>query len=117
VEVLPDEVARVEVEAEALPVADRVEGASGGPVVVGDLTRVDLVGEAHPHLVEDVDDRVPALGKILVPSVDHLWRHGGKSGQGDPDGGPGEAHHRPGAKAGSGPGGVFHLLRRTPANS
>jgi hypothetical protein len=37
VEVLPDEVARVEVEPEGRSVADRVEGTLGGPVVVGDL--------------------------------------------------------------------------------
>src|SRR6185312_11410140 len=36
VEVLPHEVARIEVETERRPKADRVEGAGGGPVVVGD---------------------------------------------------------------------------------
>lgn len=48
VEVLPDEVARVEVQPERGPVADGLQGAVRGPVVVRDLARVHLVGEAHP---------------------------------------------------------------------
>src|SRR5689334_2263569 len=56
VEVLPHHVAGVPVEAERLPVADRVERRDGAPVVVRDLARVHLVGEPDPHLVEDVED-------------------------------------------------------------
>src|SRR3954454_8840481 len=42
VEVLPHEVAGVEVEPEGLAVADRLHRPVGGPVVVGDLAGVDL---------------------------------------------------------------------------
>jgi hypothetical protein len=57
VEVLPDEVRRVEVEPERRPVLEQVQRATSGPVVVGDLGRVDLEREADPHLLEDVEDR------------------------------------------------------------
>src|SRR3712207_5251260 len=56
VEVLPHEVARVPVQPEGLPVPDRLHRADRRPVVVGDLGRVDLVGEAHADLVEDVEE-------------------------------------------------------------
>ena len=64
VQALPDHVRRVEVQPERGPVPDRLESRHGGPVVVGDLARVHLVREPHTDLVEDVEDRVPAVGEV-----------------------------------------------------
>ena len=60
VQVLPDEVARVEVQPERRPVAHRLQRPPGGPEVVGDLAGVHLVREPHALGVEHVQDRVPA---------------------------------------------------------
>jgi hypothetical protein len=46
--------------------------------VEGDLRRVHLEREAHPDLFEGVEDRVPALGEVVEPGVDHRVGHGGK---------------------------------------
>jgi hypothetical protein len=70
VEELRGEVARVEVDAEALAPVDRLERAPGGDEVVGDLGGVDLEPEADALRVEDVDDRAPALRELLVAAVD-----------------------------------------------
>ena len=70
VEELVREVARVEVDAERLAVADRVERPPGRDEVVGDLGRVHLEPEPHALGVEDVDDRPPPLGELLVPALD-----------------------------------------------
>jgi hypothetical protein len=68
VERLMGEVARVEVDAEALAVVDRVERAAGGHEVVGDLGRMDLEREAHALGVEAVVDRVAhRLADEVVP--------------------------------------------------
>ena len=76
VDLLPDHVGGVPVDAEALPVADGVQGGPGGPVVVGDFGGVDLQGELDADLVEDVDDGVEAAGEVLVPVGDNLGAHG-----------------------------------------
>ena len=64
------EVARVEVDPEARAVADRRQRLARGHEVVGDLGRVDLEREAHALGLEDVDDRPPALGELLVAALD-----------------------------------------------
>src|SRR5699024_6508373 len=51
VEVLPDEVARVPVQSERGAVPDSLQRRDRGPVVVGDLTGMDLVGKTHTLLV------------------------------------------------------------------
>src|SRR5690606_17108416 len=109
VEVLPHEVGRVEVEAEGRPVADGFEGADGGPVVVGDLAGVHLVGEAHAFGVEDVEDGVPAGGEVLVAALDHHLGGGREHGDQVPDRGAGEADDGVDAEAGRGPCGVLDL--------
>src|SRR3712207_7498255 len=48
-----------EVEPEALPVPDGLQGRLRRPVVVGNLAGVHLVGEPDADLLEDVEDRVP----------------------------------------------------------
>ena len=112
VEVLPDEVRRVPVEPERRPVPDRLQRAPGGPVVVRDLAGVHLVREPHADLVEDVEDRVPPVGEVLVAALDHRRRHRREHGHGVPDRRAGEADDGLHAELGRGPRGVLHLARR-----
>jgi hypothetical protein len=70
VEELVGKVRGVEVDAEALAPPDRLERPVGGGKVIGDLGGVHLEGEAHALLVEDVDDRIPALGEVVIASLD-----------------------------------------------
>ncbi len=110
VEVLPHHVARVPVEAERLAVPDRLEGAHGRPVVVRDLARVHLVGEPHADLVEHVEDRVPAVGEVLVAGVDHLLRRRREHRDVLPDRRAGEADDGLHAELRGEARGVLHLL-------
>ena len=66
--------------------SDGLEGPDGRPVVVGDLRRVDLVREADTDLIEHVEDRVPAVGEILVARGDHLLGGGREHRDRLPDG-------------------------------
>ena len=111
VQLLPDEVRRVEVEPEALAVADRLEGVLGGPVVVRDLGRVHLEREAHADLFEDVEDRVPAVGEVLVAARDELVGCRREHRDGLPDRRPGEAVDRLHAELRGDAGGVLQVLR------
>ena len=70
VEVLVREVARIEVDPERLTVADRVQGLPRRDEVVRDLRRVHLEAELDAFLVEDVHDRAPPFGEVLVPALD-----------------------------------------------
>ena len=72
VEELVREVARIEVDPEPGPVADRSERLACRDEVVGDLGRVYLEREPHSLLVEDVDDRPPALRELFVTALDRL---------------------------------------------
>src|SRR5690606_4131123 len=56
VDLLPQEVTRVEVEAEGGVMADRLEGPLCRVQVEGDLARVHLEGEFHALRLEDVED-------------------------------------------------------------
>src|SRR5689334_2327439 len=70
VEELVGEMARVKINTEAGAVADGVERLTGGDEIIGDLGRVNFQAELDPFLVEHVNDRVPAVGKILVAALD-----------------------------------------------
>src|SRR5699024_12253804 len=70
IDLLPHEVGGVPVPPEGGPVVHGLQGAPGGPVVVGDLRGMDLMGETHAALVEHVQDRVPAVGEVLIAVVD-----------------------------------------------
>src|SRR5690606_4246207 len=98
-----------EVEAERRTPVHRVQRADGGPVVVGDLAGVDLVREAHALGVEDVQDRVPPLGEVLVAALDHRLGGGREHGDQVPDGGAGEADDGVDAQEGRGARGVLDL--------
>ena len=104
------EVRGVEVDAEALAVPDRVERLPRRGEVVGDLGRVHLEREAHALLVEHVDDRVPALGEVLVAALDVVPVVGRERVEHVPDGRAGEAGHDLDAEPRGGPRRVLHLL-------
>src|ERR1700674_5853510 len=70
VEELVREVTGIEVDSESGPAPDRVQRLARGHEVVSDLRRMDLEAEADTHLVEDVDDRVPTLGKVRIALFD-----------------------------------------------
>ena len=72
VEGLVREVARVEVDPEALAPVDRLQRLASRDEVVGDLGGMNLEPEANALRVEDVDDRAPALGEVLVAGLDRL---------------------------------------------
>src|ERR671920_947300 len=85
--------ARIEVEAESLAAPDGIQRPLRGVDVVGDLRRMDFECEPHALLVEDVEDRVPALGEVLEAGVYLILRgrreevelvpHGGAGATGD----------------------------------
>jgi hypothetical protein len=66
IEELVREVARVEVDPEGFAPPDRLERAPRGGEVIRDLGGVELEGEAHALGVEDVHDRPPAGGEVVV---------------------------------------------------
>ena len=89
---------------------DRLQGGHGGPVVVGDLARVHLVGEPDPDLVEHVEDRVPAVGEVAVAGLDDVVGHRREHGHVVPDRRAGEADHDVDPEGRGGPGRQLHLL-------
>ena len=80
-------------------VADGLERARAGPVVVGDLAGVHLVRKANAFGVEDVEDGIPASREVLVALVKNRFGNGRKQGDVGPDGGAGEADNGGNAKA------------------
>src|SRR5437899_4914841 len=70
VEELVREMAGIAVDAEPRPIAARGQRLASRHEVVSDLGRMHLEAEADAFLVEDVDDRVPARGKVRVASLD-----------------------------------------------
>ena len=104
------EVRRVEVDAEALAVVDRVQRLARGDEVVGDLGRVDLERELHALGVEDVDDRREALGELLVAALDLGEVVGRERVEHVPGRRAGEAGDRRHAEPRRGAGGVLELV-------
>jgi hypothetical protein len=113
VQVLPDEVARVPVQPERLPVPDGLHRRDRRPVVVGDLAGVHLVREPHPDLVEHVQDRVPPVGEVAVAGVDHLLGHRREHRHGLPDARPGEPDDGVHTQLRRGPRGHLHRVGGT----
>ena len=112
VEELVLEVAGVEVDPEAGAVADRRQRLARGQEVVGDLGRVDLEREAHALGLEDVDDRPPALGELLIAALDRREVVGRERVEEVPDRRAGEAGDDVDAELRRGPRGVHHPLGR-----
>ena len=86
------------------------EGSLGGVDVEGDLGRVDLQRELDAALLEDVEDRVPAVGEQLEAVVDGGVGHRRERVEQVPDRRAGEAVDDLDAQLLGGPGGVLHLL-------
>ena len=105
------EVARIEVDAEARPVADRGQRLARRDEVVGDLGRVDLEREPDALGLEDVDDRPPALGELLVAALDRVEVVGRERVDHVPGRRAREAGDDVDAELGRGAGGVLHRLR------
>lgn len=70
IEELVDQVAGIEVDPKGRPPPNRGQGLLSGGDVVGDLGRVDFESELDTNFIEDVEDRVPAIGEILVAGLD-----------------------------------------------
>src|SRR4051794_6508355 len=62
---LPQQMARVEVEAEFLAVTDRIECPAGRRDVERDLGGVHLERESHPAFPKHVENRIPTIGELL----------------------------------------------------
>ena len=71
VEELVREMGRIEIDPERGTAVDRLERLAGRDEVVSDLGRVHLEPEPHPLLLEDVEDRPPALREVLIPTLNH----------------------------------------------
>ena len=110
VHVLPHHMAGVPVEAERVTVFDRLEGGDSRPVIVGNLSGMDLIGEPHATLVEDVENGVPPRGEVGLAGSDHLIGHRREHGDVLPDGGAGETYHRGDSELGCRSCGPFHLF-------
>src|SRR5918911_3319519 len=104
------EMAGIEVDPEGGAVADRRERLLRRDDVVGNLRRMDLQAEAHALLVEDVDDRVPAVGELAVAGLDGVPVVGREGIQQVPDGRAREAVDLGDAEAPGGARGVHELL-------
>ena len=104
------EVARVEVDPEARRSPIASSALRGRHEVVGDLGRVHLEREAHALGLEDVDDRPPALGELLVAALDLAEVVGRERVEEVPDRRAGEARDDLDAELRSGPRGVHHPL-------
>ena len=70
-----------------------------------------LEREAHAHLVEHVEDRVPALGEVIVACVDHRVGHRREAVEQRPDRRAGETGDDLHSERRRGARGVLHLLR------
>src|ERR1700730_3524813 len=67
---LPEQVARIEVKPELRTMIYRFQGALGGVDIKGDLGGMDLEGKLDVAFLEDVEDRVPAIGEQLESLID-----------------------------------------------
>src|SRR5262245_9963213 len=75
VDPLPNQVAGIEVEAKLLTMPDRFERSFGTVKVEGNFSRVNFQRETDAALGEDVENRIPTIGELLVTVVNHLLRH------------------------------------------
>src|SRR5262249_54901958 len=63
VDELPEQMTGIEIEAKLGPVVERHEGCLRRVEIKGDLRWVDLQREPDAAFLEDIEDRVPALGE------------------------------------------------------
>src|SRR6218665_3572049 len=110
VEVLPDEVARVPVQAERLPMPDSLERPDGSPIVKRDFGGVNLVREPYANLVKDIKDWVPRVGEVLVSGVNERLGCGREHGDVLPDCRAGKTRHDFYTELCGHPCGIFHFF-------
>src|SRR5207249_11003954 len=117
VEELMSEVARVEIDPEVGAPVDCSERLSSRDEVVRDLCWMDLEPEAHPFALEDVYDRPPAFGEVLVTAFDLVEVVRWEGVERVPDARAGEAVDLLDAERGGGARGLLHSLGRSPADA
>ena len=86
VDALVAKVARVIVEAEALVVTDRLEGALGRSDVEGDFGRVDFERKVDVLLLKGRQDRLPALSEVIITLLEESLIGGREGVERVPDG-------------------------------
>ena len=101
----------------ARAVADRRQRLARRDEVVGDLRGVHLEREPHALGLEDVDDRPPALGELLVAALDRGEVVGRERVEEVPDRRAGEPGDHGDAELRGRPGRVLHPLGRAPAHA
>ena len=111
------EVAGVVVESEGLAIIQGVQRPLCRGDVEGDLRGMHLQAELHAHLVEHVQDRIPARREVFVSRIDGRRVHGREGVEQVPDRRAGEAVGYIEAHVRCGPGGLLHLLGRTLAHA
>src|SRR5262245_54322587 len=104
------EMAGVIVKSKCLPAAEGVDGPLRGRDVECDLGGMHLERKPHAHLVEHVEDGVPAFGEIRESRVDCRVGHWRKAVEQRPDRRAGETGDRLHAELRGGARGVLHLL-------
>ena len=105
---LPQEMARIEVEAERRTVVDGFQRLLGGVDVKRDFRRMDFQRELDAVFVEFVQNRIPHLREVLEAVVDHLVGDRREAVQHVPDGGAREAVDDGDAEVLRGLGGGLH---------
>src|SRR5437868_3513279 len=71
IDTLPNQVARIEVEAELFAAADGVQGALGGIDVESDFRGMHFEREANTAFGEHIENWIPALGELGETVVNH----------------------------------------------
>ena len=104
------QMARVEVEAKLLATTEGVEGPLRRDRVEGDLGGMHLQREPYAALRKHVEDRVPAVRKLLEAGVEHRVGHRRKRIEQMPDRRAGEAVHHRHAQLLGRPGGSLDFL-------
>ncbi|MEY2640910.1 MAG: hypothetical protein RL150_303 [Candidatus Parcubacteria bacterium] len=110
VDTLVGEMARIIVEPERRMVVNRSKRALGRGDVEGDFGRMDLQGEFHTVLLEDVHDRTETASKILEAYIDLPRKHRRKRVDEVPDRGSSETVHHADAEFLGGHGSALKLL-------
>ena len=110
INLLPMQVAGVEVEPEGLAVANGLQRPLGRIDVEGDLGGMDFQAEPHTAFVVDIQDRVEHFGEVGEALVDGLVGNGRKAVEHVPDRGSGESIDDVEAQVLGGPGRVLQRL-------
>ena len=117
VDKLPVKVTWVKVKPKLGPVVDRFKGTLSRVDVERNFGRVNFEAELNSVVAEDVQNRVPLFGEIVVAGVDHGVGNGWEAVKQVPDGRTCEAIDDLHAQLGGGLCRILHLLDGTGANT